>query len=152
METNWKQIEIGPAASKRSRLLQGPENKTKILLLPGGKQDTSTIISSQTSSSIGWLKLAREIPEWIIKIYNFLRPYPSYHIYTDRSYKKRNQAYDDNFLANNGPAHPNRISAGASIIIAPQSEDWRDIQHPPLLCIHIKYGSSIGAQSVTPWN
>ena len=43
------------------------------------------------------------------------------------SYKKSIQAYDDIFLAGNGPAHPDRISTGASIIIvAPQSEDWRE--------------------------
>ena len=35
------------------------------------------------------------------------------------------QAYDDIFLANNGPAHPDRITAAASIIIAPPSDDWQ---------------------------
>ena len=64
--------------------------------------------------------------------------------------KKSSQAYDDIILVDNGPAHPDRISAGASIIIAPQPEDWRDKQHSPLLCIHIKDGSSIGMQSVYP--
>ena len=40
--------------------------------------------------------------------------------------------------------------AGARIVIAPQSKDWRDKQHSTLLCIHIKDGSAIGAQSVCP--
>ena len=90
------------------------------------------------------------ISEWITEIYDVIRPYPRYYIYTDGSYKKSNNAYDDIFLADNGPAHPDRIAAGASIIIAPQSEDWRDNKHSPLLCIHIKDGSEIGAQSVYP--
>ena len=78
------------------------------------------------------------------------KAYPSYHIYTDGSYKKSSQAYDDIVLADNGPALPDIISAGASIIIAPQCKDWRDKQHSPLVCIHINAGSSIGAQSVYP--
>ena len=82
------------------------------------------------------------IPEWITQIYDFLRPCPSYHFYSDGSYKKSNHAYDDIFLADIGPAHPERIAAGASIIIAPQSEDCRDKDFP-LLCVHIIDGSSI---------
>ena len=97
-----------------------------------------------------WQKPEKRIPEWILQIYNFLRPYSSYHIYTDGSYKKSSHKYDDIFLADNGPAHPDRIAAGASIIIAPRSEESRDKQYSPLLCIHIKDGSSIGAQSVYP--
>ena len=66
----------------------------------------------------------------------------SYHIYKDGSYKKCSQAYR--------PAHPDRIAAGASIIIAPRSEVWRDKQLSPLLSIHIKDFSTIGAQSMHP--
>ena len=47
-------------------------------------------------------------------------------------YKKNWQAYDDIFLADNGPARQGRISAVASIIIAPQSEDYRDKHHSSL--------------------
>ena len=43
-----------------------PDNKTRILLLPGGKLHKATIISSHTSPSIGWLEPAKVIPEWII--------------------------------------------------------------------------------------
>ena len=60
------------------------------------------------------------------------------------------QAYDDIFYAENGPLHPDRITAGASIIIDPPSEDLRDEQKSPLLFIHIKDGSAIGAQSILP--
>ena len=42
---------------------------------------------------------------------------------------KLNHAYDDVFLADNGPAHPDKIAAEASITIAPQTEDWRDNKH-----------------------
>ena len=144
MEENWQQTNIGPETSQRSSLHQHHPNprprlrqQTRILLLPGGKLHKTTVISSHTSPSIEWLKPAKEIPEWIIQIYNFLRPYSSYYIYTDGSHDKSSQAYDGIFLADNGTAHPDRISAGASIIIAPQLEDWRDIKHSTLLCIHI---------------
>ena len=66
------------------------------------------------------------------------------------SYLHRWFVYNDILLADNGPAHPYRISAGASIIIVSQIEDRRDKQHSPLFCIHINDGSSIGAQSIYP--
>ena len=88
--------------------------------------------------------------EWIIQIESVLMPYSSYHIYTEESYKKSCQAYDDIFLLNKRPAYLDRIAAEASIIIAPQSENLTDKQHSPLQCIHIKDGSTIGSQSVYP--
>ena len=79
---------------------------------------------------MGWLKPTKVIAEWIIQINDFLRPYDSYHIYTGgpykrSSYERSSQFYDDIILADNGPAHPDRISAGASIIIAPKSNNTR---------------------------
>ena len=71
------------------------------------------------------------------------------HIYRG-SYRKSSHKYDDNCLADSGPAHPDRIAAGASMLIVSRSEEWRDKQDSPLLCIHVKDGSSIGAQSVYP--
>ena len=86
----------------------------------------------------------------------YLKQYDSYPIYTDGSYKKTKQAYVDIFLADNGLARPDRITAGVSIIIAPTPDDWQanDIndwkanKDTPLLCIYINDGSAIGAQSV----
>ena len=121
-----------------------PDNNTRIILLPEKNVHKATIISNHTSPSVGWLKLTKVIPAWIIK------KYPSFHIYTDGSYKKCNQAYDDISLADNDPAHPDRIAAGASIIIAPKSQEWRDNKDAPSLCIHIKDESAIGAQSEYP--
>ena len=108
------------------------------------------MISSHASSRIRWPNLEKRMPEWITQIYISLRPYSSYHIYTDGSYRKRSHKYDDIFLADNGPAHPDRIAGGASIIIAPQSEEWRDKHRSPLLYIPIKDDSAIGGQSVYP--
>ena len=56
-----------------------PENKTNILMLPGKKPGKATVISRHTSP---------RIPDWITQINNFLRPYLSYHTFTDGSYKK----------------------------------------------------------------
>ena len=81
----------------------------------------------------------------IKQISKFLKPYSSYDIYIDGLCKKSSQAYDDIFLADNGPVHPDRIKAGISIIIAPQSEDWRNKHDTQQLCIHIKNGSTKGA-------
>ena len=92
-----------------------------MLLLPGKQPDTASTISTHTSPRLRWPKQTKNMPEWIIQIENFLKPYSSNHIYT--SYKKSSQAYNDIFLADNGTAHPDRILAGASIVIAPQSED-----------------------------
>ena len=68
------------------------------------------------------------------------------------------EAYDDNFLVDNGPAHPDRITAGASIIVTSSSDDWQASSNNDWeankdtapLCIHIKGSSIIGAQSVYP--
>ena len=78
-----------------------------------------------------------------INIATHLKQYPSYHIYTDGSYKITGQAY--------GPAHPDRITAGASIIMVPPSDDWKANNDSdqilnkvtPLLCLQIKDGSTI---------
>ena len=86
----------------------------------------SLLPACHTSPRPRWPKPASQKPEWITQIYNFVRPYSSYQIYTDRSCKKSNHEYDDRFLADNRPAHPDRISGGTDIIIAPQSQDWRD--------------------------
>ena len=72
----WKILDktkIGSAASQRSRLYQHhpnprlrPRQQNQNIATPRGKTHNATIISSHTSPSIGWLKLARVIPEWII--------------------------------------------------------------------------------------
>ena len=126
------------------------DNNIWLLLLPGTQLNTASIISRHTSPKLRWPKKAKVILEWIAQIRNFLKPSSWYHVNTDGSYEKSSPAYDDIFLADNGPDQPDRISSGASLIIAPLSEDWRDKQHSLLLCIHIKDGSTIGAQSVYP--
>ena len=66
-----------------------PDNKTRLLILPGKKPGKAIITSRHTSPRIRWPKPVNQISEWITKVENFLKPYSSYHIYTDGSYKKQ---------------------------------------------------------------
>ena len=96
-------------------------NNIRVLLLPA-TQYTAALISEHKSPRLRWPKAAVDIPEWIQQVASHLIPYSSYHINTDGSYKKRSKGYDDIFLTDNDPAHLDRISAGASIKIAPQTQ------------------------------
>ena len=124
-------------------------------LQPGTQQNTSTLIIEYISQALKWPAWASSNSEWIRTIATYLKQYDSYHIYTNGSCKNE-LTYEDIYLAVNGPAHPDRITAAVSIIIVPQSDgwkansnnDWNANKDTPLQCIHITDGSTIGAQSV----
>ena len=89
---NWKKLKTKQKKAREAGSTNtipipefDPDNNSRMLLLP--EKNTATIVSSHTSPSIGWLKPAKKILEWIIRIDNLLMPYSSYNIYTDGSYK-----------------------------------------------------------------
>ena len=93
-----------------------PHNNSRLLLLPDNQQDTVTIINRQAHiSKITWPNTANENWGWMMQILTYIRRFPCNHINTYGSYKKRRQAYDDIHLADNAPAHPDRITSGENI-------------------------------------
>ena len=114
---------------------------------------TVTLISQHTSPGKKRPARLKKTPEWIRMIATYLKSYHSYHIYIGGLYKETGQAYNTIFLADIEAAHPNRVTAGASIINTSPADkwkvnNWKTIKDTPLLCIHIKDGSKITAQLV----
>ena len=64
------------------------ENNNRLHQLPDNHPNTASLISEHKFPRLRWPKPAEDIPEWIKQVAAHLRPYDSYHIYTDGSYKK----------------------------------------------------------------